>query len=89
MCERVEYSDELFEEILKKGIELYVEKIENEPMPELSPEEQAMADSMKDRIYKNLMKQIRREERHQKMEKIKKFIISRKKKMHLVLRRRF
>lgn len=63
MSEKQNTEDAIFEVILKKGIEKYVEEIENEPDPILTEEELAVANSMKEKIYKDIIKRMRKEKR--------------------------
>lgn len=66
MADKKKVDDAVFEVLMKQAFEMYAEKIENEPEPEFSEEALAMAEARKDKIYKDLMKQIDREERKKK-----------------------
>ena len=66
MSDKKKVDDAVFEVLLKQAFEMYAEKIENEPEPELSEEALAMAESNKDKIYRDLMRRIDREERKKK-----------------------
>lgn len=67
-------NDDIFEFMMKKAFEKYAEDIADEPVPELSEEAQAYMEESKQRVYKNVMKQVRRDERKAKPKSVKKLI---------------